>query len=486
MSNYLSYKQIFQDRIKFRQAGGPNGSDFNNYDFPGAMYFRILFHFYNTPGTAADHDSNGFGLLHPTWQVWESNHEAYEGESAWVGQIDRGQRAKEYLPWRYNTAYSYLITNDEQERAQYLKHFITLLSNINSESPWYFKSIKGIEEAINRKQFTETFDFKDRGRLVIECMPDSFDQRIATLLDLYRAAAFSWSNKREIIPANLRKFDMSVIVFQVPIQRMHMPDGLVSNSFSRGVPNMLGQVSSLMFESDVNFATMDYKQSGPMQASYKIYEFHNCEFDYNSSTAAGDGLTNEEPFNTTYNIAILYDDMYESRYNQFVQFEPVEIKISNRAMGINPYEKEYGTKLKEARKILDDQAIAEAAQQSKNEEVTRIEALIAQTQAEINTVEIALRNRGVSESELQKARQVQTAKAATESKEYSKREKTVQKAQSKSQSKSKSKQKSRGYRNAQGQWQTVEPYDPNKHYTSSYYDSQGRYVEVEYVPAKQK
>lgn len=383
MSNYLSYKQIFQDRIKFRQAGTANGSDWSNYDFPDALYFRILFHFYNKPGSGID-NNEGYGLLHPTWQLIDGKE---DGENAWVKQTHNEKRALEYLPWRYNTAYSYLITNDEQERAQYLKHFITLLSNINSESPWYFKSVKGIEEAINRKQFTEVFEFKERGRLTIECMPDSFDQRIGTMLDLYRAATYSWANKREIIPTNLRKFDMTVIVFQSPIQRMHMPNSVISQN----TPNLLGQVSSLMFEPDINFATLDYKQNGPAQASYKIYEFHNCEFDYNSTIAAGDGLINEEPFNTTYNIGIFYDDMYESRYNQFIQFEPVKILTATRTANqeLSSYEKQYEKQVAEAQSVLSKYNIQQAkrdALTAKSAKTEELETRIAEVQRQINII----------------------------------------------------------------------------------------------------
>ena len=49
MNDFLSYKQIILDRIKFRQAGGVHGSEFNEYDSPEAKYFKVLFHFYDYP-----------------------------------------------------------------------------------------------------------------------------------------------------------------------------------------------------------------------------------------------------------------------------------------------------------------------------------------------------------------------------------------------------------------------------------------------------
>lgn len=320
--DFLSYKKIVHDRIKFRQAGGPHSSDFNIFDEPGAHYFKILFHFYNNPLSGIDitnHDSipgAGAGLLHPTW-----NDEHFI--NGWDKQEDYGHRADEYVPWRYNTAYSYLLQNDELERAEYLKMFISLLSNISSQSPWYFKSIKGIEEALNRKQFTEEFVFKDQGRLVIECMPDAMDERISTLLDLYRAFAYSWVDKREILPANLRKFDMSVVVFQVPVAGAHVPKQ------DNWLTDTLGMIDSLSNEGNSGFATMNPTKSSHMLASYKVYEFHNCEFDYNSTVTAGDGMINEEPFNPIYNMVIMYDDMYEVRYNQFMT--PPTITLTNSA-----------------------------------------------------------------------------------------------------------------------------------------------------------
>ena len=110
-----------------------------------------------------------------------------------------------------------------QERAELLVEFVNLLSNINSESPWYFDEISGLEAALERKSLTER-DFKfeeQRQKISIKCKPDSFDDRIATLLDLYRSITYSWALKREVIPSNLRKFDMGIYIFSDPIIPIH-------------------------------------------------------------------------------------------------------------------------------------------------------------------------------------------------------------------------------------------------------------------------
>ena len=324
----LSYKQLLLDKIKFQRSGTTHGSAFNNFDYPGAQFFRLLFHFYNDPRNG-EAERQGSGLLHPTWQMGGA-----KGLAGWDTQKKNPKRAPELKAWRFNSAYSYLIANDEMERAIYLKQFISLLSNINSESPWYFKSVKGLDAVIERKQFMEDFQFKERGHITIECIPDSADQRIGTLMDLYRAAAYSWVNKREVIPTNLRKFDMSIVVFEVPIAGLHMP-----TSDKLELSDLLGNISALAAETDVNFATMNPFRQGPMIASYKVYELHNCEFDYNSTTAAGTDMLNDEPFNPTYNIGIFFDDMYEVRHNEFLSPEPFVLAVTNRRINVKPNDK---------------------------------------------------------------------------------------------------------------------------------------------------
>jgi hypothetical protein len=52
--------------------------------------------------------------------------------------------------------------------------------------------------------------------------------------------------------------------------------------------------------------------------SYKLYEFHNCEFDYNSSKSGIGAINNGQGIQPEYTIEISYDDCYESRYNEFL------------------------------------------------------------------------------------------------------------------------------------------------------------------------
>ena len=76
---------------------------------------------------------------------------------------------------------------------------------------------------INKKEkWKNEFKFEeDRQKLTIKCLQDAVDDRIGTMLDLYRSIVYSQSMKRYILPGNLRKFDMSIVVFEAPIKTMH-------------------------------------------------------------------------------------------------------------------------------------------------------------------------------------------------------------------------------------------------------------------------
>lgn len=285
----LTYESVLEDRQKFIQAGTRNGSDFNFFDTTVTKYFKILFYFENKDSDAL---GNSGGLLDPTWM-----------------HIDT-KTTNELSIHDYNSAYSYLWFNDEIERRNLLQKFIMLLSNINTESPWYFSELSGVGEALNRTQITNNNIMieEQRKKITIKCLPDAFDNRIATLMDLYRSIVWSWQTKREVLPSNLRKFDMGVYIFSDPIKNFHKLD-------TRGL------IKLFKTDDTYDYASFDIDTNelgGNYRTSYKYIEFHNCEFDYNSGTSVYDSLNNKEGIMPTFDINIFYDDCYESNYNEFL------------------------------------------------------------------------------------------------------------------------------------------------------------------------
>lgn len=292
MSELLSYSNILNDINNFRRSGSASGSDFNIYDTPAHKYFRLLFYFGSNPEFG---DGFGSGFLAPTWDNM-------------VGE--------QY--YNYNSAWAYLKLNDENERAEKLEQFITLLSDINTNSPWYFSTLGGIDGALERKGPEDgVIEIADK-KLTITCLPDAFDNRIGTLLELYRDITWSWVQKKEIVPANLRKFDMAVYIFETAENNWHLTKG---GSFPK----------------DTIIAGTDDTGFKP---SYKMLEFHNCEFNYNSIKTGWSELNNQTGVSPTYQIEITFADCYEISYNDIMMRtigDVITTDMINSATGDNAY-----------------------------------------------------------------------------------------------------------------------------------------------------
>jgi len=130
----------------------------------------------------------------------------------------------------YYSAYNYLLEReanfpggDTQRRAQALRQFQKLLQEINTNSPWFFQSIEGLNtlDKISKSGFqdqedVDTFD-PQRTRdktLTINCL-ESLNLRISALADLYNQATFDADNMRYLVPRNLRKFTMWIFVTEI-------------------------------------------------------------------------------------------------------------------------------------------------------------------------------------------------------------------------------------------------------------------------------
>lgn len=255
------------DMHRFRRV---EREGFNTTDVIDVRFFKLLFYFYNDTedNTQIDWFNGGSsGLLAPTW-------------------LDNP--TGDY--YKYNSAWAYLKSNYEEERADALVKFVSLLSQISSESPWYFQSISGIDEALTREKWTVN---EDRKKISIKCMNDPVDHRIESLLSLYRSIVWSHTRKCEVLPANLRKFDMGMFVFS------GLFNGLIVNDQKGWAP--IGKF-------DVNTD----------RANYKYIEFHNCEINLDSIKSGFGEMSNESGFEQSFTIDIYFDDCYEYEYNPFI------------------------------------------------------------------------------------------------------------------------------------------------------------------------
>lgn len=280
-----SYSGIRTLRNSWRLAGGNNdiySGDFNTYDNPAHFYFRIFFDF-TSPG----------GLLYT------------DGDP--ISKTNGEQWGSKNAPMVADSALNYLMVNGEWERAEMLKNFIKLLSNIASRSPWYFISLTGLDELLNIPGYIDPAQFKipETKSLTIKCLPDSYDNRIGTLLDLYKSITFSSRLNKIILPENLRLFNMYIYIFNTSIG-------------SGSVPAMKD-------------ASFDQKRIGnaPYVTSSKLIELHGCEINPNANSTGYATIDNTEGFQQEYNITIQPKKVYEQRYNEFMMRKIGDMVLSD-------------------------------------------------------------------------------------------------------------------------------------------------------------
>ena len=123
-----------------------------------------------------------------------------------------------------NTAAKYLnylgddyLQERPADRINALYKFTSILSYICNNAPWYFKSIKGLDKLSN----PILDEFSKERTISIEVAQDAIDMRLTTLMSLYKFACYDDYNHKEIIPENLRKFNMSIVLFQSPLRYLH-------------------------------------------------------------------------------------------------------------------------------------------------------------------------------------------------------------------------------------------------------------------------
>lgn len=365
----LSYATIKNSIYEFRRSGH-NSSEWHALDQPGHLFFKVVFHFWNGD-EFHNSNSNQQGLLAPTWNwntgLTKTNEDSEDSNSheintqsvfidgyvKWLmktynnteisaaggGQIDEDhletQKSKYGVDLISDSAYNYLIRNDELDRAEKLKQFITLLSNISSNSPWYFSEISGLDAVLERpfKSDAENIVVEKPKSFTIKCLPDAMDNRIATLLDLYKDVVYSHTWHRVILPSNLRKFDMSIYIFESPILNLHSFKGK----------------NGLMKESSRSL-------SNGLPVSYKRIELHDCEFEYNGAKSGYSSLNNTEGFQQIFEIPIVVGDAYEHRYNVFIDREIGDMSAVDRA--IQTYERgKFGSVIVDAPQITSNDVI---------------------------------------------------------------------------------------------------------------------------------
>lgn len=336
-----SFEDFYKERTKFRRQG-LDGNDTSPYNDRGSFFYKLFFNF-----------SSNFGLLGSLIHTSTSKY------------------AKDI-----NTAYMYLSNNIEGDKfsekyknvlrakRSSLESFGKILNYLQMECPWFFKEVGGLAE-VTKRNFNEIVPAEEK-QITLTFNPDAVDMRISTLLDLYVNACYDTINFKEVIPENLRKFDMSIIIFNPPIANLNVPYTYMSTqelekAYQRAKEKSMANIG---FQTDLGADESDFSKSMNNWAgilkermSFKCIILKNCEIDLNNLTTTPEVLSTEEPLSLEYTINIKYQRSYIYNLNKPLSIELLDNMYNE--LSFNDYddftdvlEKKYDKEKEEIRKEL--------------------------------------------------------------------------------------------------------------------------------------
>ena len=256
------YKDFINERVSFQKGLDSIATQ------PAWLYFKLFFKF-----------DSSYGLLGGIMQSSDGS------------KFAANNTAIQYLTRNSNK------TNDNMEgRKIALIKFVRSLSYISSNAPWFFKSVKDVNNALNMNLDNLTAEKS----IEIECSEEATDLRLLTLMDFYKYAAYDAINQKEILPENLRKFDLDVVVFQSPIRYLQT-----------STRDLKGRTTVYK---NLNSANMTDRMS------FKLFSFQGCEIDYSTlNTMLPQSFSNQAPFQSSPTFKIKYDRVYQHNQNEFAK-----------------------------------------------------------------------------------------------------------------------------------------------------------------------
>jgi len=201
----------------------------------------------------------------------------------------------------YMGAQEFLFQRSTQRRDM-IKAFKAGFLYINKNSPYYFQSISGLDQLLKSdiKNVHKAAGKPQRmGTLTIDCL-ESIDMRMFALSELYRKAIYDYTYQRSMLPENLRKFRMWLVVTEIRNIQLSYGINDVLNPFS--IPSVASAANALdSFNSQTGFldkiSGLNQKSTNTEQAPPQndllgtdelgpyafIYQFDQCEFDFDDS-----------------------------------------------------------------------------------------------------------------------------------------------------------------------------------------------------------
>lgn len=271
------------ERWKFKTQSSA-GSSLSPYGEPGMFFYKVMFNFNTSYGLLGGliKEMNGAPIkdINTAWQFLANNSKSS----------------------RFSPVYRRIL----QTKAGYLFKFAQLLNFLSNECPWFFKDVEGLATALNY-DFSELVPAKGR-TIKLTFNQDAVDMRVSTLIDLYKQACYDWVNFKEIIPENLRKFDMCIMLFNPPIAGMNF-GGFITQDDMKYPKNNPVTASYKGFTGNNSIDSV----SG---MSFKCIYLKNCEILINELESITGNLNNEQGFKQELSMTIKFERHYSYNINK--------------------------------------------------------------------------------------------------------------------------------------------------------------------------
>ena len=169
--------------------------------------------------------------------------------------------------------------------ADNLNAFKKLLMKINTEMPWFWQTISGLEQSQIYEKLAEPYWGAKDPKLEIECLEENVDLTAISLMDLYKKSVFDFNRWIEIIPFNLRHFRMGIYITEIRQfqQDTHARD--LNSSYKPSGPAHPEQQEPKTLHQQLNLVAKPFIK----------LQFDFCEFDIDSiATVYADITKNPE------------------------------------------------------------------------------------------------------------------------------------------------------------------------------------------------
>lgn len=194
-----------------------------------------------------------------------------------------------------------------------LKAFKAGLKKINSEMPWYWQSIAGLDK-LQAYDPNEPYIGKDGNELALGCL-ESVNLAITGLMRNYREAVFDEESWTYVIPPNLRKFSVKIYVSDIrPLFNGENSGGKTDAQMTKPY-EIRKKVSEFNVGSDAINVDPEVQSLndnntdlvGSNKKPYLAFQLTNCEWNIQTGVSVFAEIKNDAPDIATQAIAFKYE-----------------------------------------------------------------------------------------------------------------------------------------------------------------------------------